>query len=617
VASRYTNSSAIPYGKLSTSEAAAASATRQRRSFARAHSRDATSQSSSQEAATNTIATASHGGSSLSSSVERTAVSGGFTSGSRTTASVQYPRASHFPTGAMQHQVCNITPTATGAASFGWHQGMTARFTSAVLLALLAAAPAAEARARGPHVSWVKCMRACTDKRTVAPGGAVKLAGHRIPRGSRVMFPVRMPNGARKMRSLKPKAATSTRLVVAVPANARSGRLYVSAPHGMRSNLTGTIRIRKLPRRAPTPSPEDAPPPSGTAFDGNGMWIWYVSKANGGDPDAIVAQAKAHDISTVFVKSGDGSGYWSQFTPSLVSTLKAAGLRVCAWQYVYGKSPSAEAAVAARSVTEAGADCFVIDAESEYQGRYSQAQTYISDLREAVGADFPIGLAAFPYVDYHPSFPYSVFLGPGGAQFNAPQAYWKEIGGGVDAVLDHTYRFNRPYGHTIAPIGQTYDSVPPNEIVRFRQIAAAEGATGLSWWSWQHTTAAGWDAVGQGIAPFESAPAPEFATLAKGKEGDLVIWAQEHLKGAGQSLTVDGDFGSGTQAAVKSFQSANALPVTGTIDTATWQALLRHEPAAKRWTKKSAPKIAKLPAKRNEIARSDGAGSGFHTTGGP
>lgn len=486
---------------------------------------------------------------------------------------------------------------------------MRARTTSAALLlaAALIATPAADARTRAPKVSWVKCMRSCTDSRTVAPGGAVKLAGRRFARGSRVMFPVRLANGTNTMRNMKPKTLNSSRVTVGVPANARSGRLYLRAPHGVRSNLTGTVRVRKLPRR--TPTAQQAPPPSGTAFDGGGMWIWYVSKSNGGDTNAIVAQAQAHGISTVFVKSGDGTNYWTQFTPELVAALHAGGLRVCAWQYVYGKSPAAEASVAARSVTEAGADCFVIDAETDYESRYTQAQTYIDDLRSAVGADYPIGLAAFPYVDYHPSFPYSVFLGPNGAQFNAPQAYWKEIGGGVDAVLDHTYRFNRPYGRTIAPIGQTYDGVPPEEIARFRQVAAAEGATGLSWWSWQHTTAAGWDAVGQEIAPFESGPAPEFATLAKGKKGDLVLWAQQHLKGAGQTLAADGDFGSGTVTAVKNFQTGAGLPVTGEIDTATWQALLEHAPAAMR----RAPKTAKLPARRYEIGPR--SGSGWHATG--
>jgi hypothetical protein len=488
---------------------------------------------------------------------------------------------------------------------------------AAALIVALAAVPAAQARSIPPHVAWVKCSRSCTDTRTVAPGGALKLAGSRLSMRGRVMFPVRMSSGRTAMRSMRPASGSSSRLVVSVPSNARSGRLYVLAPNGLRSNSTGTIRIRKLPKKRPPTNTPPPPPPSGTAFDGSGMWIWYVNKANGGDPNAIVAQAQAHGISTVFVKSGDGTSYWSQFTPELVAALHAGGLRVCAWQYVYGAKPGPEAAVAARGV-QAGADCFVIDAESEYQGRYAQAQTYIAALRQAVGPDYPVGLAAFPYTDYHPSFPYSVFLGPNGAQFNAPQAYWKAIGGGVDAVVDHTYRFNRPYGRAIAPIGQNYDSPPPNEIVRFRQLAAWEGATGLSWWSWQHADAAGWNAVGQPIDPLSTGPATDFATLAKGKQGDLVIWAQQHLKGAGQPVTVDGDFGAATEAAVQSFQASAGLPVTGQIDTATWQALLQHAPAPAKWAASStAPKTAKLPALRYEIPPSSGAqsGSGWHATG--
>ena len=482
-----------------------------------------------------------------------------------------------------------------------------ARTSLAALAALLLLPPVSVARPRAPHVSWIKCVASCTDSHTVAPGGKLKLAGSRFPRGARVLFPARRSDGGNTTRGMKPLSASATRIVVSVPVTARTGRVYVRGPHGLRTNYSGTLNIRKLAPRPPTDVP---PPPSGTAFDGNGMWIWYVNKANGGDLAAIAKQAKAHGITTVFVKSGDGGSYWSQFNPALVDSLHGAGLRVCAWQYVYGKSPSAEAAVAARGVKDAGADCFVIDAEAEYEGRYAAAQTYVHDLRTAVGAAFPIGLAGFPYVDYHPSFPYSVFLGPEGAQFNVPQAYWKTIGGGVDTVVNHTYRFNRPYGRTIAPLGQTYDSPPSSEIVRFRQLASAAGATGLSWWSWQHTAAAGWNAVGQGITQLSSGPPSDFATLAQGAKGDLVIWAQQHLKGAGQALTVDGNFGASTQTAVKQFQTGAGLPATGTIDTATWQALLTHPPAKTKWsaTARRAPTTAKLRARRYEIPSGIGAG---------
>jgi hypothetical protein len=158
------------------------------------------------------------------------------------------------------------------------------------------------------------------------------------------------------------------------------------------------------------------------------MWIWYVSQSDGGNLASIVAQAHVAGVTTLFIKSSDGSSnYWSQFSPTLVQTLHANGLKVCAWQYVYGTNPVGEANLGAQAVA-AGADCLVIDAESEYEGHYGAAQTYIADLRAKIGEAYPLGLASFPYVYYHTSFPYSVFLGPNGAQFNAPQMYWKAIG---------------------------------------------------------------------------------------------------------------------------------------------------------------------------------------------
>ena len=98
-----------------------------------------------------------------------------------------------------------------------------------------------------------------------------------------------------------------------------------------------------------------------------------------------------------------------------------------------------------------GADCLVIDVEGHYEGRYPQASTYMTTLRSIVGPDYPLALTSFPYVDYHPALPYSVFLGPGGAQYNIPQLYWKTIGTTVDAGFAHTWVWNRAYGRPILP----------------------------------------------------------------------------------------------------------------------------------------------------------------------
>ena len=44
------------------------------------------------------------------------------------------------------------------------------------------------------------------------------------------------------------------------------------------------------------------------------MWIWYVDQSQGGYLPAIVATAHRHHIGTVYIKSGDGTTYWEQFS---------------------------------------------------------------------------------------------------------------------------------------------------------------------------------------------------------------------------------------------------------------------------------------------------------------
>jgi hypothetical protein len=315
------------------------------------------------------------------------------------------------------------------------------------------------------------------------------------------------------------------------------------------------------------------------------MWIWYVGRSSGGDLSAIVARARTYGVHTVFIKSSDGTGWWSQFSPPLVSALKSAGLRVCAWQFVYGSRPSTEAALGARAA-QTGADCLVIDAESGYEGRYAQAQDYLRALRTRIGASYPLALAGFPYVDYHPAFPYSVFFGSGGAQASLPQIYWKAIGATVDQAIAHTYMWNEIYGRPIFPLGQLYGDPSPGEIQRFRDLAAARGATGLSWWSWQSASPRGWEAIAKPTAPLPGPPAPPaYPTLKRGSRGDVVVWAQEHLITSGQTVSPDGVYTSTMEQAVRAFQTARALPATGQIDTPTWVALRQYQPVMPDWTK--------------------------------
>jgi Putative peptidoglycan binding domain len=366
------------------------------------------------------------------------------------------------------------------------------------------------------------------------------------------------------------------------------------------------------------------------ALAGRGMWIWYVSRSSGGTVSGIVSTAHRYGINTLIIKSSDGPTMWSQFNPTLVGALHSAGLHVCAWQYVYGNHPIFEANVGAQAVRD-GADCLIIDAESEYEGKYVAAQSYITQLRRLIGPSFPVALAGFPYVDYHPGFPYSVFLGPDGAQYNTPQMYWMDIGTSVNTVYAHTFAYNRVYERAIDPLGQVWENPPPGQIIRFRQLSRTYGSAGVSWWNWQQASGSGWGALSvgagnlSGVSPTDATP-----ILKLGSVGDLVVWAQEHLATAGSTIPIDGDYGQTTQSAVESFQTAQGLTADGIVGPETWSALLRFTPASVVWTHTGAtvasaaavrsaraghrplvlevPKSAHAHASRDEIAGAGGAG---------
>jgi peptidoglycan hydrolase-like protein with peptidoglycan-binding domain len=163
--------------------------------------------------------------------------------------------------------------------------------------------------------------------------------------------------------------------------------------------------------------------------------------------------------------------------------------------------------------------------------------------------------------------------------------YWKAIGNSVDTVYANTFISNRIYGRPIVPLGQTYESPSAANLVRFREEAPLYGASGISWWDFQETSASGWKALAEPLEALTSVtPDPSWSELGEGKKGDPVLWMQEHLATAIPAQATTGIFDSATRANLEQFQAAHGIPVSGHTEAATWQALLALPPVSVNWT---------------------------------
>jgi peptidoglycan hydrolase-like protein with peptidoglycan-binding domain len=513
--------------------------------------------------------------------------------------------ASAPPGGGAVSTTTTSTTTASHTTTTASHTTTTASHTTTTASHTTTTAPSKRAPAKPtggahggppppvPSITTAACYRVHTtvcghNPRAVQITGELVVRGHHLRPGYLVFF-ARAGAKAARVRPLGAKLRpTGHGIVVTIPAGAASGRIYIAAAPGRRSRMYGPITVLAAPKPPPPPVPavsNGAATATSTAFDTAGIWIWYLSASDGGDLAKIAADAQAAGIKTLYVKSSDGaSNYWSQFTPALVAQVHALGLDICAWQYVYGNNPAGEAALGIRAAA-AGADCLVIDAEVEYDGKYAAAQRYIQDLRAGLPAGYPVGLSSFPYVDYHESVPYSVFLGPGGAQYDVPQIYWHAIGDSPDTAYAHTYAQNRIYARPIVPLGQLYGGVPASQVERFRQVAVAYGATGISWWDWQSASPSEWFALSAPSA--NTAPVTvttDWPVLRLHARGDQVVWMQEYLAAAEPLTPTSGIFDQATQTAVEAFQVAHGLPPTGVVDASTWPQLLALTPVAVRWS---------------------------------
>jgi hypothetical protein len=293
-------------------------------------------------------------------------------------------------------------------------------------------------------------------------------------------------------------------LVVAI--GAASGVTPLEAPAAVGRLVGSTLGLRH-----PRASVVKRPPVTDLLPYGKGMWIYEPEKTEGGDVGAIVAKARAAGLSHLYVRTGSSwDGFYAgPFLDKLLPAAHEANLLVYGWDFPRlidwpTDVKRAEAAIKYRTPAKHSIDGFSADIETRSEGTAISGQAagdYGRALRAAVGVNFPL-IATVPRPSPAQNYPYAEVV----ASFDAiaPMVYW--LNRQPDTDVAGALRDLAQYGKPVFPVGQAYDGAPeggragvppPEELWRFMRFAQANGAQGVSFWSWQAANAKAWTALGE------------------------------------------------------------------------------------------------------------------------
>ncbi len=291
-------------------------------------------------------------------------------------------------------------------------------------------------------------------------------------------------------------------IMVIVGLSAASGVTPLEAPAAV-GRLVGSL----LP--GSDASEPNGPPVHELLPYGKGMWLYEPDKTENGDVQAIVAKAKAAGLSHLYVRTGSSwNGFYAApFLDQLLPVAHEANLLVYGWDFPRLISwqedvKRAKAAIDHRTPGKHRIDGFSADIETRSEGTHIAPQAaadYGRALREEVGASFPL-IATVPRPSPAQNYPYAEVV----ESFDAiaPMVYWlnRQPDTDVAGALRDLAKFGKP----VFPVGQAYDGAPeggragvppPEELWRFMRFAEANGAQGVSFWSWQAANSKAWAAI--------------------------------------------------------------------------------------------------------------------------
>lgn len=232
-------------------------------------------------------------------------------------------------------------------------------------------------------------------------------------------------------------------------------------------------------------------------LQGKGFFTWWLVNVEGGNPQVIASLARAANLTHVLIKVADGpylynvdrtTGY--DYALVTAQALKAQGIRVWAWHYVYGDNPDGEASMAIRRCRLLDVDGYVVNAEVEYKrpGMRDRARRLMGQLREGL-PNLPMALSSYRYPSLHPELPWREFMNA--VDIAMPQVYWMQATNPAQQLQRTVREYQsmtplRPIVATGAAFREHGWQPSVSEVLEFLQTAQALNLSAVNFWEWSN-----------------------------------------------------------------------------------------------------------------------------------
>jgi len=242
---------------------------------------------------------------------------------------------------------------------------------------------------------------------------------------------------------------------------------------------------------------------------GKGFMIWMISRCENGDAGAIATAARQAGLTHIQIKIANGINPYNydaknkiDLVPPVANALKAKGIQVWGWHYVYGDDPVKEAQIAVQRVKQLNLDGYIIDAEVEYKkvGKEAAAKKFMTELHNGI-PNIPIALCSYRFPKLHPELPWKAFMEK--CDVNMPQVYWeKQHNPGVQ-LKECVNQFNAMTPILpIIPVGACYKPgtwfPTPADATEFLKTARTLNLEAVSFYEWyygRNILRPTWDAI--------------------------------------------------------------------------------------------------------------------------